>query len=65
MTIGAVILILVMTWICVVGTDVSAKLQNVLVILQVLALGIFIVAALVLALEGDGMEGAPTISCRG
>ena len=61
-TIGAVILILVMTWICVVGTDVSAKLQNVLVILQVVALGIFIVAALVLAINGDGMPGAPTIS---
>ncbi len=61
-TTGAVILILVMTWICIVGTDVSAKLQNVLVILQVVALGIFIIAALVLAVNGDGIEGAPTIS---
>lgn len=37
----AVLLVLVMTWICVVGTDVSARLQNVLILIQVVSLLVF------------------------
>ncbi len=42
-----VLLILVMTAICVWGTEVSARLQNALIVLQVLALAAFAVVALV------------------
>lgn len=42
----AVALILVMTWICVIGTEVSAKLQNALIIAQVVFLLIFAGVAL-------------------
>jgi len=42
----AVLLVVAMTWLCVVGTEVSAKLQNTLIVLQVLALIVFAVAAL-------------------
>jgi amino acid transporter len=43
----AVLLILVMTAICVFGTEPSAHLQNALIVVQVLALIVFAVAALV------------------
>lgn len=42
----AVALILLMTYICVIGTEISAKLQNVLIVLQIVFLLIFAVAAL-------------------
>ena len=45
--IGLVIaLVLVMTWLCVLGTDVSARVQNVLITMQVIALVVFATIAL-------------------
>ncbi|MFC8275602.1 APC family permease [Streptomyces sp. NPDC057271] len=41
-----VLLILVMTAVCVIGTELSAKLQNVLILAQVVCLLIFVVVAL-------------------
>jgi amino acid transporter len=42
-----VALILLMAWICVRGTEVSARLQNVLILAQTVALAVFAVVALV------------------
>ncbi|MBT0773384.1 APC family permease [Kineosporia sp. J2-2] len=41
-----VLLILVLTWMCVLGTDVSARVQNVMIIIQVGALLVFAAVAL-------------------
>lgn len=49
----AVLLVLLMTWLCVLGTDVSARLQNALILLQVVSLLIFAVVAIVRAVDGD------------
>ena len=49
----AIVLIVVMTWICVLGTDISAKLQNALIFGQVLALLVFAAVALFKALDGS------------
>ncbi len=43
----AVGLTMVMTWICVVGTELSAKVQRVMVLMQIGAVGLFIVLAFV------------------
>lgn len=37
----AIVLILVMTWLCVLGTDISARLQNVLILAQIVSLLVF------------------------
>lgn len=42
----AVLLVLVMTWLCVLGTDISARLQNAMIFGQVAALLVFAVVAL-------------------
>jgi amino acid transporter len=52
--IGAVALIVVMTTICVIGTEVSAKLQMVLMGLQIIPLLIFVAVILVKVFSGDG-----------
>ena len=59
-----VLLVVVMTAICVVGTELSAKFQNVLVLAQVLALATFIVVALVRVYGGDAGTGTdlPSLS---
>jgi amino acid transporter len=49
----AVALIAVMTWVCVVGTETSARLQRVLIFGQVIGLLLFAVVALVKVLNGD------------
>ncbi|WP_344470051.1 APC family permease [Nakamurella flavida] len=54
----SVLLILVMTGICVIGTELSARLQNVLIIAQIVALLAFAVVALVKALDGTSALGA-------
>ena len=54
----AVILILVMTWICVIGTELSGRLQTVLNIAQVVALIIFAVVAIYRGASGQGLPGA-------
>lgn len=51
----AVLLILVMTWLCVLGTELSARVQNVLIVVQIASL--FVFAAIALA-KSFG-EGAP------
>jgi amino acid transporter len=60
----AILLILLMTWICVLGTDISAKLQNALIFGQVGALLVFAVIALVKALNGTSPldELTPSLS---
>ncbi|RYB92005.1 APC family permease [Nocardioides oleivorans] len=50
---AAIALVIVMTWICVLGTDVSARLQNLLILVQVVSLLVFAVVALVRATSGD------------
>ncbi len=52
-----VLLILAMTAICVLGTEISAKLQNALIIAQVAALLLFAGIALVAGLKGNGADG--------
>ncbi|WP_407547575.1 APC family permease [Streptomyces sp. Pv4-95] len=47
-----VVLILVMTGMCVIGTELSARVQNVLILLQVVFLLIFVVVALYKAYAG-------------
>ena len=56
----AVVLILVMTWICVVGTELSGRIQTVFTLVQVVALLIFIGVALFRAVSGQGLPGAVT-----
>lgn len=49
----AVVLVLLMTWLCVLGTDVSARLQNALILLQVVSLLVFAAVAIHRAVNGD------------
>jgi amino acid transporter len=53
-TIGAVLLIVVMTTICVIGTDTSANVQKALIGLQIIPLLLFTVVVLVKVWSGDG-----------
>ena len=55
-------LILLMAWICVRGTEVSARLQNGLILAQTAALGIFAVVAITRGVQGDSPLGALTPS---
>ena len=50
---AAIALVLLMTWICVLGTDVSARLQNVLILVQVVSLLVFAGVAIYRALDGN------------
>ncbi|HQY32962.1 APC family permease [Actinotalea sp.] len=59
---GAVALIALMTWLCVLGTEVSARVQNGLILAQVGALLAFAVVALVRVAAGDAAVGAPAMS---
>lgn len=58
----SILLVGVMTWICVTGTETSGRLQNILIIAQVLALLVFVVVALYLSYTGQGLPGAETPS---
>ena len=60
----AILLILLMTWICVQGTDISARLQNALIVAQVGALLVFAVVALYRAIDGSSPldEITPSLS---
>jgi amino acid transporter len=49
----AVVLIVLMTWVCVIGTDTSARLQRVLIFGQVIGLLLLAVVALVKVATGD------------
>ena len=57
-----VLLIVVMTWLCVLGTEMSARLQNVLILAQVAALLVFAGVALWRATSGDSSLEATTPS---
>lgn len=61
-TLTAVVIIAVMTYVCVIGTDISARLQNVLIIAQVGALLLFVVVALFKVASGDAEQGAASFS---
>ena len=52
-----VALVLLMTWICVLGTELSAHLQNVLILAQTVALLVFAGVALVRGVSGDSPLG--------
>jgi amino acid transporter len=60
----AVALILLMTWLCVLGTDISARLQNFLIFGQVVALLVFAGVALYKAVDGTSSldEITPSLS---
>ena len=60
----AILLILLMTYICVLGTDISARLQNALIFGQVAALLVFAVVALCKAVDGSSPldEITPSLS---
>lgn len=58
----SVALVILMTWICVRGTEASASLQKVLIAVQIVALLIFAAVALRLGLSGEGAPDAPTPS---
>jgi len=49
----AVALIAIMTWVCVIGTEASARLQRILIFGQVIGLLVFAVVALAKVLGGD------------
>ena len=49
----AIGLILLLTWVCILGTDISARLQNLLILGQVLALLVFAVVAIARAVGDD------------
>ncbi|MFW3169251.1 APC family permease [Geodermatophilus sp. CPCC 206100] len=52
-----VALILLMTWICVLGTELSARLQNGLILAQTVALLVFAAVAIVRGVTGDSPLG--------
>lgn len=54
----SVALILLMTWICVIGTELSARLQSLLVLTQVVGLLVFVGVALFRVYTGEGTETA-------
>lgn len=58
----SVALILLMTWICIVGTDLSGRVQTVLNIAQVVAIIIFCVVAIAKGATGQGLPGAESPS---
>ena len=64
MTIFAIVIIGLMTWICVLGTELSAHVQRFMIAAQVVALLIFAGVALVKVAAGDAPEGStdPSLS---
>ncbi|UOY04052.1 APC family permease [Blastococcus sp. PRF04-17] len=50
-------LILLMAWVCVRGTELSARVQNALIVAQTVALGVFAVVALVRGIGGESPFG--------
>ena len=60
----AVVIIAVMTTICVIGTELSARLQRVLVLAQVGALALFVVVATIRLIAGEVPSGSidPSLS---
>jgi amino acid transporter len=63
-TIFAIVIIGLMTWICVLGTELSAHVQRFMIAAQVIALLIFAGVALIKVAAGDAPEGSvdPSLS---
>ena len=57
-TTAGVVFIALLTWVCYRGIEVSARLQQVLLVIEVGALTVFAVVALVKAATGHGLPGA-------
>jgi amino acid transporter len=60
--IAGVAFIALLTWVCYRGIEASARLQQVLLLIELVTLGVFAVMALVEALSGHGLDGAVTPS---
>lgn len=60
--VGAVALIVLMTWLCVIGTELAARVQDWLILAQVAALLVFAGIALARVFAGDAAEDAPSLS---
>ncbi len=60
--IGAVALIVLMTWICVLGTELSARVQNALIVIQVASLLVFAAIAIGKVIADDATPDALTPS---
>lgn len=58
----AVVIILVMTWICVIGTEVSALVQRIMVLAQVGAVLLFAALGIAAMASGNVAADAPTFS---
>ena len=60
----AIALIILMTWLCILGTDISAKFQNVLILAQVASLLLFAAVAIYKAMTGSSTLDAidPSLS---
>lgn len=58
----ACLMVIALTWLCVRGTEMSARFQRVMVALQVAALVVFIVAAFAKMATGDNGEGGHAFS---
>ncbi len=57
-SIAAVVWIVVMTWICYVGIEISARVQYFLLTAEIATLALFSVVALVKTYAGDGLPGS-------
>ncbi len=62
MTIAGVIFIAALTWVCYRGIEVSARLQQALLAIELVTLGIFAVVAFVKAGTGHALPGAGHLS---
>ncbi|WP_430592532.1 APC family permease [Humidisolicoccus flavus] len=58
----AVLIIVIMTWICVIGTEASAMVQRVMVLAQVGAVLLFVGFAIVAMMTGNVADDAPQFS---
>jgi amino acid transporter len=63
-TVAGVVFIALLTWICYRGIEVSARLQQALLAVEVITLGIFAVVAFVKAGTGHALPGAASPSLR-
>ena len=58
----AVVMIFVMTWICAIGIEISARVQRYMVLAQVGIIMLFVVAAIIAMVRGDVEADAPSFS---
>lgn len=60
----AVVMVFVMTWICAVGIELSAKVQRIMVMAQVGTIMLFVVVAVIAMVRGRVAAGAPGFSLQ-